>query len=211
MGVPTHAMDCSPSRRRAASTRLGKVAVFYMAGSPIPPAVAAGFVDLGIKPQNIYGMTENASHQYTHPDDATEITSPPAGGRAGLRDAAVGRGRSRSTRSPRRGRRDRRRGGALMLGYFDNQAATETSFNATAGSCPATSACSTSAATCKIVGPQEGPDHPRRPQHLSRAHRGAGAAPHPGGARRLLSGGRRAAGRARVPRHHAAASSPTSC
>ncbi len=35
------------------------------AGSPIPPSVAAAFVSQGIKPQNVYGMTENSSHQYT--------------------------------------------------------------------------------------------------------------------------------------------------
>ncbi len=76
-------------------------------------------------------MTENSSHQYTHPDDATEISVTTCGrGGAGyevrLFDPADrdrrGAGRRRSARSAAAAR-------ALMLGYFDNQAATETSFN----------------------------------------------------------------------------------
>ena len=43
-----------------------------MAGAPIPPATAQAFVDMGITPQNVYGMTENSSHHYTWPDDPQE-------------------------------------------------------------------------------------------------------------------------------------------
>ncbi len=69
MGVPTHAMDILAEQRRRGLARLGAVRLFYMAGAPIPPAVAERFLELGVKPQNIYGMTENSSHHYTHPDD----------------------------------------------------------------------------------------------------------------------------------------------
>jgi acyl-CoA synthetase len=31
-------------------------------GSTIPPQTAKAFLDMGIKPQNIYGMTEIGSH-----------------------------------------------------------------------------------------------------------------------------------------------------
>jgi hypothetical protein len=41
----------------------------------LPPETARAFLDLDIKPQNIYGMTENGSHQYTLPDDDVE-TNP---------------------------------------------------------------------------------------------------------------------------------------
>ena len=37
-----------------------------------PPTVAAAFVAQGIRPQNVYGMTENSSNHYTQPDDDTE-------------------------------------------------------------------------------------------------------------------------------------------
>jgi acyl-CoA synthetase len=83
-----------------------------------------------VKPQNVYGMTENSSHQYTHPTDATEtiITTCGRGGRAyEVRvfdpidpDRIVGVGEVGQIGG---------RGAALMLGYFDNQDATETSFN----------------------------------------------------------------------------------
>jgi acyl-CoA synthetase len=130
MGVPTHALDVLQEQRRRGLERLGAVRVFYMAGSPIPPAAAEAFVAQGIRPQNVYGMTENSSHQYTHPDDdtATIIATCGRGGPAyevrifdpADRDRAVPLGTAGEIGG---------RGAALMLGYFDNQAATESSFN----------------------------------------------------------------------------------
>lgn len=130
MGVPTHAMDVLSALEAAGLKKLGSVEVFYMAGAPIPPVVAERFVSLGIKPQNIYGMTENSSHQYTHPTDdpVTWTTSCGRGGPAyevaifdpENRDRRLGPGETGEIGG---------RGAALMLGYFDNQAATEGSFN----------------------------------------------------------------------------------
>jgi acyl-CoA synthetase len=130
MGVPTHAMDVLAQQKTRGFERLGCVTVFYMAGAPIPPSVAAAFVAQGIKPQNIYGMTESSSHQYTHPEDETAISVTTCGrGGPGYevrlfdpanRDSQVGPGEVGEIGG---------RGGALMLGYFDNQTATEASFN----------------------------------------------------------------------------------
>src|SRR5262249_2772484 len=69
MGVPTHAMDILAELRRRKLGRLGSVKVLYMAGSPIPRETAQAFLDRGVLPQNVYGMTENCSHQYTLPGD----------------------------------------------------------------------------------------------------------------------------------------------
>jgi acyl-CoA synthetase (AMP-forming)/AMP-acid ligase II len=130
MGVPTHAMDVLAEQARRGAKRLGAVATFYMAGSPIPPSVAEAFVKQGIKPQNIYGMTENSSHQYTHPGDdrATIVTTCGRGGRAyevRLFDPAdPDREVARGTVGEIGGR-----GAALMLGYFDDQDATAASHN----------------------------------------------------------------------------------
>jgi len=130
MGVPTHAIDLLADQARCGIDRLGAVEVFYMAGSPIPPSVAEAFVRQGIKPQNIYGMTENSSHQYTYPDDDVEtiVTTCGRGGAAyeiklfDLEDNA--REVPAGTVGQIGGH-----GAALMLGYFDNQRATEESFN----------------------------------------------------------------------------------
>jgi acyl-CoA synthetase len=130
MGVPTHAMDILAEQKRRGLARLGAVEVFYMAGSPIPPTTAAAFVAQGIKPQNVYGMTENSSHQYTHPTDATEtiVTTCGRGGPAyevRVFDAANPDVEVQPGTVGEIGGR----GAALMLGYFDNQSATEKSFN----------------------------------------------------------------------------------
>jgi len=129
LGVPTHAMDILAEQQQTGQ-RLGNVSVFYMAGAPIPPVTAAAFLDQGIKPQNIYGMTENSSHQYTHPDDSAEIivTTCGRGGQAyeiRLFDPAD----PDKEVKPGEVGQIAGRGAALMLGYFGNQHATETSFN----------------------------------------------------------------------------------
>jgi len=131
MGVPTHAIDILAEMKRRGLRQLGRVNIFYMAGSVIPPETARAFLDLGIQPQNIYGMTENGSHQYTLPDDNVEVITTTCG------KACHGY----ETRLWNQENPDREaaadevgeigtRGALLMLGYFDNQAATESSFNA---------------------------------------------------------------------------------
>jgi len=131
MGVPTHAMDMLAEQTARGIATLGAVNLFYMAGAPIPPATAEAFLAQGVRPQNIYGMSENSSHQYTHPGDAAEIVCATCGtgGKAyGIRiydqenpDIEVPAGVIGQVGGM---------GGCLMLGYFDNQAATEDSFNA---------------------------------------------------------------------------------
>jgi acyl-CoA synthetase len=130
MGVPTHAVDILAEAKRRGLAAMGKVKLFYMAGAPIPREVALAFLAMGITPQNIYGMTENGSHQYTLPeDDATTIVETCGRAARGYETrvfdqenpdvpVAVGQVGEIATR-----------GALLMLGYFDNQATTEDSFN----------------------------------------------------------------------------------
>ena len=130
LGVPTHAMDVLAQWRAAGTEPLGNVDVFYMAGAPIPPSVAETFVKLGITPQNVYGMTENSSHQFTYRDDPIDIIVGTCGrgGRAyevrifdaGNCNVEVGTGVTGQIAG---------RGGALMLGYYGNQEATAANFN----------------------------------------------------------------------------------
>ncbi len=130
MGVPTHAMDVLAEQSRRGLTSLGDIEVFYMAGSPIPPVVAEAFVNLGIKPQNIYGMTENSSHQYTHPSDDVGVWTTTCGRGGGAYEVRIF-----DLEDPNKpvdiGETGQigGHGAALMLGYYDNQTATAQSFN----------------------------------------------------------------------------------
>ena len=130
MGVPTHAMDILAAQRAAGLARIGEVRTFYMAGAPIPPVVCEAFIRLGIKPQNIYGMTENSSHQYTHPDDPPEVWIHTCGrGGPAYEVLIVDAENPDRPAPPNTTGQIAGRGAALMLGYFGNQEATQDSFN----------------------------------------------------------------------------------
>ncbi|MGQ3049194.1 MAG: class I adenylate-forming enzyme family protein [Niveispirillum sp.] len=130
LGVPTHAMDILQEQKARDLATLGSVRTFYMAGAPIPAVVAEDFMAQGITPQNVYGMTENSSHQYTHPGDSPDIWTRTCGrGGRGYEirifdpedaDRPLGPGQTGQIGG---------RGATLMLGYFGNQRATESSFN----------------------------------------------------------------------------------
>jgi acyl-CoA synthetase len=131
MGVPTHAVDVLADMKRRGLARLGEVEVFYMAGAIIPPETARAFLDMGVAPLNVYGMTENGSHQYTLPtDEAVTITSTCGKACAGYETRLwVPENPDRETNPGEIGEIGTR-GALLTLGYFDNQSATEGSFNA---------------------------------------------------------------------------------
>ena len=131
MGVPTHAIDILSDLRERGMTQLGRVATFYMAGSVIPPEIARAFLDMGITPQNIYGMTENGSHQYTLPDDDVEVITSTCGKAChGYETLLWDQENPDVEARPGEIGEIGTRGALLMLGYFDNQSATEASFNA---------------------------------------------------------------------------------
>jgi acyl-CoA synthetase len=130
MGVPTHAIDILAEQTRRGIARLGSVRTFYMAGAAIPPSVAEAFVAQGIRPQNVYGMTENSSHQYTHPDDGTETVTATCGRGGPAYEVRIFDAEDRDRELPR-GEVGQigGRGAALMLGYYGDQAETAASFN----------------------------------------------------------------------------------
>ena len=130
MGVPTHAMDILEDFRRRGLTAMGKVTSFYMAGSPIPREVAEQFLRIGVTPQNVYGMTENGSHQYTLPTDPTSTIVATCGRAAqGYEVRIFDAEQPDHEVAPGQVGEIGGRGGLLMLGYFDDQTATENSFN----------------------------------------------------------------------------------
>jgi len=131
MGVPTHAIDILADMKSRGLATLGNVNLFYMAGSVIPPETARAFLDLGIKPQNIYGMTENGSHQYTLPDDDVETITTTCGRAAPGYETRIFDQENPDKELPQGETGEiGTRGALLMLGYFNNQLATEGSFNA---------------------------------------------------------------------------------
>jgi acyl-CoA synthetase len=130
MGVPTHAIDVLADVKRRGLKGMGAVRLFYMAGSPIPSEVAQAFLDMGITPQNIYGMTENGSHQYTLPtDDAKTIVETCGRACSGYETRIFGQENPDEEVPAGTIGEIGTRGALLMLGYFDNQATTEDSFN----------------------------------------------------------------------------------
>jgi acyl-CoA synthetase len=130
LGVPTHAIDLLAALRQHALSSLGQVKVFYMAGTLIPREIAEQFMKLGVTPQNIYGMTENGSHQYPLPTDEID-TIVSTCGRAckGYEVRLFNQTNPDLEAGPSEIGEIGGRGGLLMLGYFDNQEATENSFN----------------------------------------------------------------------------------
>ena len=132
MGVPTHAIDILADAKQRGMSVLGKVNLFYMAGSTIPPQTARAFLDMGIKPQNIYGMTENGSHQYTMPDDSVEIITSTCGRACHGYETRLWDQENPDIEVTKPGEIGEigTHGALLMLGYFNNQTATENSFNA---------------------------------------------------------------------------------
>jgi acyl-CoA synthetase len=130
MGVPTHAMDILGELRRRGMDGLGRVKVFYMAGAPIPREVAQAFLDRGVTPQNVYGMSENSSHQYTLPTDDSETIVATCGRACRAYEIRLWDQDNPDIEvAPGDIGEIGGRGACLTLGYFDNQQATEESFN----------------------------------------------------------------------------------
>ncbi len=131
MGVPTHAIDLLAEARRRGAQKLGAVRLFYMAGAPIPREVAQAFLDMGVTPQNIYGMTENGSHQYTLPTDDAQTIVETCGRACHGYETRIFDAENPDREAPAGAVGEiGTRGALLMLGYFDNQLTTEASFNA---------------------------------------------------------------------------------
>jgi acyl-CoA synthetase len=130
-GVPTHAADLLAEVRARGIRGIGKVRGFRVSGAAAPPAVIAGLIDHGVTPQSGYGMTESCSHQYTRPDDAPERIVGTCGHACDGYELRIWRQDDPDVEVPP-GQIGEigGRGASLMLGYFDDQHATEAAFNA---------------------------------------------------------------------------------
>lgn len=130
MGVPTHAMDILAALRERGVGTLGSVGIFYLAGAPIPRATAQSLLAINVVPQNVYGMTENGSHQYTRPSDAVGTITGTCGKACAAYEIRIfGQDNPDREVAPGEVGEIGGRGAMRMLGYFANQAATEAAFN----------------------------------------------------------------------------------
>ena len=87
-------------------------------------------MDVQVKIQNAFGMTENHSFQYTRPADPPETIASTCGRPADGMEIKLWR-EDNQDREVAQGNIGELgvRGASLMLGYFDDQSATELSFN----------------------------------------------------------------------------------
>jgi acyl-CoA synthetase (AMP-forming)/AMP-acid ligase II len=130
-GVPTHAIDLLTEIRRRGVERLARVRGFRISGAPAPPQVIRELIDRGVVPQSGYGMTETCSHQYTLPDDPPERILETCGRACeGFEVRIWRRDNPDAEAAPGEIGQIGGRGASLMLGYFNDQAATEAAFNA---------------------------------------------------------------------------------
>ncbi len=131
IGVPTHAIDMLAELRRRNMSSLGRVEGFRISGASVPPTVAAGLLEHGVKPQSGFGMTEAGSHHYTLPDDDAATICETSGRVCASYEIKIFKTEN-SDEEAARGEAGQicGRGASLMLGYFDDQASTEGSFNA---------------------------------------------------------------------------------
>ena len=131
VGVPTHAIDLLQEMRQRGMERLGHLRGFRVSGAAVPKEVVAGLLAHGVTPQSGYGMTEACSHHYTLPDDGPERIIESSGRVCpGYEIQIFDRDDPERPLPPGEIGQIGGRGASLMLGYFDEQAATEDSFNA---------------------------------------------------------------------------------
>jgi acyl-CoA synthetase (AMP-forming)/AMP-acid ligase II len=130
-GVPTHGIDLLAEMRARGLRRLGQVRGFRISGAAAPAQLVADLIDHGVTPQSGYGMTETCSHQYTRPDDPPDRIIATSGRACDGYELRIWRQDDPDIEAaPGEIGEIGGRGASLMLGYFDDQAATEAAFNA---------------------------------------------------------------------------------
>jgi acyl-CoA synthetase len=131
IGVPTHAIDLLNEVKSRNLAGVGRLRGFRISGAAAPAEVVSGLMRHGITPQSGYGMTETCSHQYTLPNDDPKLIIETCGKSCANYEIRIFDRDNPDLELPS-GQIGQigGRGASLMLGYFDDQTATEASFNA---------------------------------------------------------------------------------
>jgi acyl-CoA synthetase len=131
VGVPTHAIDLLRELRQRDLKGIGRLTGFRISGAAAPSEVVAQLIRHGVVPQSGYGMTETCSHQYTLPTDDPKLIIDSCGRACPGYELKIWRSDDPDMEAAvgEIGQIGGR-GASLMLGYFDDQAATEAAFNA---------------------------------------------------------------------------------
>jgi acyl-CoA synthetase len=128
-GVPTHAIDLLAELDRGEVDGLPDLFGFRVSGAAVSSEVAARMLAYGVTPQSGYGMTEGGSHHYTRRDDGQALVVGSSGRPYLGHEAKIIDSEDPSLELPPGSvGQILARGPSVMLGYFDDQAATETSF-----------------------------------------------------------------------------------
>jgi len=130
VGVPTHAIDLLAEVKARNLSGIGKLQGFRISGAQAPQELVADLIARGVIPQSGYGMTETCSHQYTLPNDDPRLIVESCGRSCPGYEIRIF-DRENPDRELKAGEVGQigGRGASLMLGYFDDQKATEESFN----------------------------------------------------------------------------------
>ena len=131
VGVPTHAIDLLAQMDAGGGQELPHLTGFRISGAAVPRSVITRLLDHGVKPQSGYGMTESCSNNYTLPGDDPALIVETSGRAAPGYEIKIWRQDDPDIEAPIGETGEiGGRGASLMLGYFDDQAATEDAFNA---------------------------------------------------------------------------------
>jgi acyl-CoA synthetase (AMP-forming)/AMP-acid ligase II len=131
VGVPTHANDLLREMRARDLRTPGRLKGFRVSGAAASPELVSGLLERGVMPQSGYGMTEACSHQYTLPRDDPRLVVETSGRACAGYDIRIWRSDDRDVEAEVGEVGEiGGRGASLMLGYFDDQQATEDAFNA---------------------------------------------------------------------------------
>jgi acyl-CoA synthetase (AMP-forming)/AMP-acid ligase II len=130
VGVPTHAVDLLAEMKARNLSGIGRLRGFRISGAAAPRELVAELLRFGIVPQSGYGMTETCSHQYTLPNDDPQLIVESCGKSCPGYEVRIFDKDDPNRELPARGiGQIGGRGASLMLGYFDDQKATEEAFN----------------------------------------------------------------------------------